>query len=181
MLYHFDGKTPTVGRGSYVSDLARVIGDVEIGENCYIGHGAIIRGDYGRIVIGDGTAVEEGVIIHCPPGGLHLIGKMVTLGHGAILHGNIIGDYSVVGMGAILSIFSETGVWTIVGEGSVVRANQKIESKMVAAGNPAKPIREVNEKDQELWNFGKQVYIDLAKKYLDQGMPEACLATTPTT
>ncbi|MBI9089611.1 MAG: gamma carbonic anhydrase family protein [Desulfobacterium sp.] len=181
MLYHFDGKTPSVGRGSYVSDLARVIGDVEIGDNCYIGHGAIIRGDYGRIVIGDGTAVEEGVIIHSPPGGLYLIGKMVTLGHGAILHGNIIGDYSVVGMGAILSIFSETGEWSIVGEGSVVRSNQKIEPGKVAAGNPARLIRDVNEKDQELWNFGKQVYIDLAEKYLDQGMPEATLAPSPTT
>jgi len=175
MLYHFDGKTPEVGVGSYVSDLARVIGDVTIGANCYIGHGAIIRGDYGRIAIGDGTAVEEGVIIHCPPKGLYLIGKMVTLGHGAILHGNIIGDYSVVGMGAILSIFSETGEWTIVGEGSVVKANQKIESGKVAAGNPAKVIRDVNDMDKELWNYGKKVYIDLAEKYLKQGMPEARL------
>ena len=181
MLYHFDGKTPSVGKGSYVSDLARVIGDVEIGKNCYIGHGAIIRGDYGRIIIGDGTAVEEGVIIHAPPGGFHLIGKMVTLGHGAILHGNIIGDFSVVGMGAILSLFSETGEWSIVAEGTVVKANQKIESRTVTAGNPARNIREVNDKDQKFWNYGKQVYIDLAEKYLKEGMPEATLDPAPTT
>ena len=67
MLYKFDGKVPTVGKGTCVSDIARIIGDVVIGSNCYIGHGAILRGDYGRIEIGDGTAVEEGVIVHAPP------------------------------------------------------------------------------------------------------------------
>jgi carbonic anhydrase/acetyltransferase-like protein (isoleucine patch superfamily) len=84
MLYRFDGKEPTEGRDSYVSDLERLIGNVIIGSNCYIGHGAILRGDYGRIEIGDGTAVEEGVIIHAPPGDMNRIGTKVTIGHGAV-------------------------------------------------------------------------------------------------
>ncbi len=170
MLFEFDGNSPRIGKDSYVSETAQVIGDVTIGDNCYVGHGAIIRGDYGKIEIGNGTAVEEGVIIHAPPKGLHLIGKSVTLGHGAVLHGNIIGDFSVIGMGAILSIFSETGEWSIVGEGSLVRANQKIPSYAVAVGNPAKTVRDVNDGDRELWTYGKQVYVDLAKKHLDQPM-----------
>ena len=170
MIFEFDGNTPEIGDGTYVSETSQVIGNVKIGDNCYIGHGAIIRGDYGRIEIGDGTAVEEGVVIHAPPNGLHLIGKSVTLGHGAVLHGNKIGDYSVIGMGSILSIFSETGEWSIVGEGSVVRANQKISGSTVAVGNPAKERRPVSDGDRELWTYGKQVYVDLAKKYLDQPM-----------
>ncbi len=170
MLFKFDGKSPIIGKDSYVSETAQVIGDVVIGDNCYVGHGAILRGDYGRIEIGNGTAVEEGVVIHSPPTGLHRIGKSVTLGHGAILHGSKIGDFSVIGMGAILSILSQTGEWTIVGEGAVVRANQKIADRMVAVGNPAKVIREVTPGDQELWNYGKKVYVDLALKYLEQGM-----------
>ena len=170
MLFEFDGNSPIIGKDSYVSETAQLIGDVEIGDNCYVGHGAILRGDYGRIEIGDGTAVEEGVVIHSPPTGVHHIGKSVTLGHGAILHGSMIGDFSVVGMGAILSILSETGEWTIVGEGAVVRANQKIGSRVVAVGNPAKIIRDVTPGDQELWNYGKKVYVDLALKYLKQGM-----------
>jgi len=170
MLFEFDGNSPIIGKDSYVSETAQVIGDVVIGDNCYVGHGAILRGDYGRIEIGNGTAVEEGVVIHSPPSGLQRIGKNVTLGHGAILHGRIIGDFSVIGMGAILSILSETGEWTIVGEGAVVRANQKIASRVVAVGNPAKVIRDVTPKDQELWNYGKKVYVDLALKYLKQGM-----------
>ena len=170
MIFEFDGKRPAIGKDSYVSETAQVIGDVVIGDNCYVGHGAILRGDYGRIEIGNGTAVEEAVVIHSPPTGLYRIGKSVTLGHGAILHGNVIGDFSVIGMGAILSIFSETGEWSIVGEGSLVRANQKIAARMVAVGNPAKEIRDVTPGDQEVWNYGKKVYVDLALKYLDQGM-----------
>ncbi len=170
MLYKFDGRQPVVGKDSYVSDIASVIGDVVIGDNCYIGHGAIVRGDYGRIEIGDGTAVEEGVIIHAPPDDVHSIGKKVTIGHGAVIHGKYIGDQAVIGMGAVVSIWAEIGEWAIVAEGSVVKLKQIIPPKVVAAGNPAKIVREISEKDKEFWNWGKQIYIDLAKKYLKIGM-----------
>jgi carbonic anhydrase/acetyltransferase-like protein (isoleucine patch superfamily) len=121
MQYEFDGRTPVISSTAYVSDLATVIGDVVIAENCYIGHGAILRGDYGRIEIGPGTAVEEGVIIHAPPEHVSQIGQKVTLGHGAIIHGTRIADFAVIGMGAILSIWSEVGEWAIVAEGAIVK------------------------------------------------------------
>ena len=170
MLYRFDGKQPVVGKGSYISDNARVIGDVLIGTNCYIGHGAILRGDYGRIEIGNGTAVEEGAIVHAPPKEANRIGKKVTIGHGAVVHGKHIGDQAVIGMGAVTSVWAEIGEWAIVAEGSVVKMKQIIPPKVVAAGNPAKIMRELSEKDEEFWSWGKQLYIDLAKKYLDEGM-----------
>jgi len=170
MLYKFDGKQPVVGENSYVSDTARVIGDVVIEDNCYIGHGAILRGDYGRIEIGDGTAVEEGVIVHAPPNDVNRIGKKVTIGHAAVVHGKYIGDQAVIGMGSVISIWAEIGEWAIVGEGSVVKLKQIIPPKVVAAGNPAKIVREIAEKDQKFWTWGKQIYIDLAKKYLNIGM-----------
>ena len=170
MLYQFDEKQPQVGAGTYVSELAHVIGNVIIGKQCYIGHGAIVRADYGRIVIGDGTAVEEGVITHAPPGDTQTIGCQVTLGHGAICHGRTIGDLAVIGMGAVVSIFSQVGEGSIVAEGSVVKLNQRILEKMVAAGNPARVVRPVSDQEEELWAYGKQVYIDLAAKYLEQEM-----------
>lgn len=170
MLYKFDGKQPAVGKETYVSELACVIGDVVIGDKCYIGHGAIVRGDYGRIEIGDGTAVEEGVIIHAPPGSVNRIGNHVTLGHKAVIHGKSIGDRAVIGMGAVLSILSEVGERAIIAEGSIVKANQIIPDRAVAVGNPAKVVRGVTEEDEELWSYGKKVYVDLAKKYLDEGM-----------
>ncbi len=170
MLYRFHGRTPSIGKETYVSELAQVIGEVVIGDNCYIGHGAILRGDYGRIEIGDGTAVEEGVIIHAPPDHLNRIGRRVTLGHGAILHGSSIGDGAVIGMGAVVSILSEIGEGAIVAEGALVKWGQKIPARMVAVGNPAEVKRAVSPKDEEIWAFGKQLYVDLAKRYLASGL-----------
>ena len=170
MLYRFDGKQPVIGKETYVSETATVIGDVVIGDNCYIGHGAIMRGDYGRIEIGDGTAIEEGVIIHCPPKEIHSIGKSVTVGHGAMIHGKRIGNHAVIGLGAAVSIWSEIGEWAIVAEGAVVKMKQVVPAMTVVAGNPARAVRKVNAEDQKMWNLGKLVYVELAKKYLKEGM-----------
>lgn len=170
MLYAFEGKKPEIAKNAYVSESALVIGDVKVKSNCYIGHGAILRGDYGSIHIGQGTAVEEGVIIHAPPKGTSLIGKRVTIGHGAIIHSAKIGDLSVIGMGAILSIRSEVGTNTIIAEGAIVKAQQKIPRGVVAGGNPAKILRKIAKKDTDYWEWGKDVYIDLAKKYLAGAM-----------
>jgi carbonic anhydrase/acetyltransferase-like protein (isoleucine patch superfamily) len=170
LLYKFDGKSAEIGQGTYVSEEALVIGDVKIGDNCYVGHGAILRGDYGSIFIGTGTAVEEGAIIHAPPHEASLIGERVTIGHGAIIHSTKIGDFSVIGMGAILSIRSEIGANSIVAEGAVVKMRQLIPDKVVAGGNPARVLRAISKKDVEFWTKGKEIYIELARKYLAGSM-----------
>ncbi|MBN2058827.1 MAG: gamma carbonic anhydrase family protein [Deltaproteobacteria bacterium] len=170
MLYRFDGNQPVVGKDSYISETASVIGNVLIGNNCYVGHGVILRGDYGRIEIGNGTALEEGVLVHAGPGKTYKIGKRVTAGHCAVLHGEIISDNAVIGMGAIVSLFSKIGEWAIVAEGSIVKSKQVVPPRVVVAGNPARFVRDLKEKDKEFWKGGKQTYIDLAKKYLDIGM-----------
>ena len=164
-LYQFGDRVPIIGKGTYISDSARVIGDVVIGNDCYIGHGVILRGDYGSISIGSGSAVEENVTMHAPPNGLCVIGKKVTIGHGAIIHCNRIEDYAVIGMGAILSFEAEIGKWAIVGEGCVVPANKKIPAEKVVVGNPAKIKGEVKKRQKEFWLYGKQLYIDLAHQY----------------
>jgi carbonic anhydrase/acetyltransferase-like protein (isoleucine patch superfamily) len=171
MFFRFDGKQPQVGkRGTYVSETAQVIGDVRIGDLCYIGHGAILRGDYGTIEIGDGTAIEEGVIVHAPPEDRCSIGQGVTIGHGAIVHAKRIGDFAGIGMGAILSIRSEIGEGSIIAEGAVVKKEQKIPESIIAGGNPARKIKDVTERERDFWNYGRKVYRDLAQKYCDIGM-----------
>ena len=172
MVYRFEDKCPVWGEGTWIAPSAQVIGDVRIGKNCYIGHGAIVRGDYGTVLIGDGTAVEEGVVIHAPPGRTAAIGNHVTLGHGAIVHGERLGDWVVVGMNAVTSIGSEVGEWSIVGEGAIVKQNGVIEAGKVAVGAPAKPVRDTLERDKEWWAPMKKVYEDLAGRYLAGGMQE---------
>jgi carbonic anhydrase/acetyltransferase-like protein (isoleucine patch superfamily) len=170
MLYRFDQRAPVIGVGAYVSETATVIGDVRIGSRCYIGHGAILRGDHGTIEIGDGTAVEEGVIIHAPPGECSFIGNGVVLGHGAIIHSKTIGDFAGIGMGAILSIHSEVGRASVVAEGAIVRKGQVVPESVVMAGNPARKIRDLSEDDKAFWAHSRQVYIDLAARYCEKGM-----------
>jgi carbonic anhydrase/acetyltransferase-like protein (isoleucine patch superfamily) len=170
MLYEFQQRRPTVGRESYVSETALIVGDVRIGNSCYIGHGAILRGDLGAIEIGPGTAVEEGVIIHVIPQQVCRVGERVTIGHGAIIHAASIGDRALIGMGAVLSIDSVIGTNAIVAEGSVVRMGQTIPEGVVAGGNPAVVIRKITAQEKEYWDMGADLYIDLAKQYLGPGL-----------
>ena len=170
MLYRFRNREPQVGKDTYVSEQAVVIGDVRIGDNCYIGHGAILRGDYGTIEIGPGTAVEEGVIMHAPPNEVCRVGTKVTIGHGAVIHSKSIGDYAVIGMGAVVSLLSEVGEDSIVAEGAAVRMRQVVPPRVLVSGCPAKVVKETSAENKQLWEYGKQLYIDLAKEYLRDGM-----------
>ena len=170
MYYRFDGKEPVIGEGTYVSETAIVIGDVTIGKNGYIGHGVILRGDYGAIVAGDGAVIEEGVVIHAPPGKTCRIGKGVVLGHGAIVHAALIGDYAGIGMGSILSVHSSVGYESVIAEGAVVKRGQAIPEGIIVAGNPARKIRQVEDKDRELWAYTRKIYGEVAQKYLALGM-----------
>jgi carbonic anhydrase/acetyltransferase-like protein (isoleucine patch superfamily) len=170
MIYAFDGKEPDISKRAYVSHDAVVLGDVKIADDCYVGPGAILRADYGRIEIGNGTAVEEGVLFHVYPDSTCAIGERVTLGHGAIIHARRIDDFAVIGMGAVVSIDAIVGEGSIVAEGTVVRMKQLIPPSVVVAGNPAKVIRKVTQQDDKRWKEGKQHYIDLVKKYLQLGL-----------
>lgn len=164
-LYRFGDRIPVVEKSAYVSESAQVIGDVVIESDCYIGHGAIVRGDYGSIRVGGGTAVEENATIHIRPHGKSLIGKKVTIGHGAIVHSNRIDDFAVIGMGAILSFDVEIGEWAIVAEGCVIPMGTKIPPEKIMMGVPAKIAGEVQQSQKDFWLYGKQLYIDLAHRY----------------
>ena len=162
-IYEFENKKPSIGRGTFVFNSADVIGDVTIGENCYIGPGARIRGDYGSIRIGSDTAVEENVVIHARPDDITVIDNHVTLGHASIIHNAIIHDWAVIGMGAIVSDWAEIGEWAVVAEGAVVKNKQKIPNKAIAVGVPAKVVSEISMDYQKQWTKYKQIYSDLAK------------------
>ena len=164
-VYSFEGKVPEIGKSAYVHESAQIVGDVVIGEECFIGAGAIIRGDYGAIRIGPRTAVEEGCIIHAPPRTTCKIGKDVTIGHGAIIHCAKIEDFAVIGMGAIISISTVVGKWAIVGEGGVVTTDRKIPPRKVVAGYPAGIVGDTTEEQQKFWSRRKEIYVELCHRY----------------
>jgi phenylacetic acid degradation protein len=165
VLYRFEGKEPKIGEGTYVSHSAEVIGNVSIGRQCYIGPGAKIRGDYGTILIGNKTSIEENCVLHARPNETCRVGNMVTVGHGAILHNCTVKDYAVIGMGAIVSDYAVVGVWSVIAEGCVVKNKQVIENQKIVAGVPAKIVGEVSKDYQRLWTSYKKLYAELALKY----------------
>ena len=164
-IYRYGNKVPEIGKDCFISDSARVIGDVTIGNNCYIGHGSIIRGDYGKIEIGNGTAIEENAVLHIRPDGLLKIENNVTIGHGAIVHGKLIKENAVVGMGAVISFDVVVGKWSIIAEGCVLNSGIEIGDEKIVAGVPHKIIGRTMKKHKEFWTYGKRLYNDLAKEY----------------
>ncbi len=164
-IYEINGRRPTIGKGAWIAPTAEVIGDVRIGANCYIGFGAILRGDYGTIEIGAETAIEEGVIVHARPGGLTTFGKAVTVGHMAMIHNATIEDYAVIGMQAMISDFSTVGSWAIIAEQSLVKRNQEITAETIWAGAPAVEKGPIQERHKTEWQLAKKVYVNLAGQY----------------
>ena len=164
-VYRYGERIPKIGKNSYVSDSARVIGDVTIGDNCYIGHGAIVRGDYGKIIIGDGTAIEENAVLHIRPGGILELEDHVTVGHGAIVHGRTIKSHAVIGIGSVIGFDVVIGSWAIVAEGCVIPQKSIVPDEKIAGGVPFGIIGDVENRHKEFWTYGKQLYVDLAREY----------------
>jgi carbonic anhydrase/acetyltransferase-like protein (isoleucine patch superfamily) len=171
-IYEFENKKPIIGKGTFIFKSADVIGDVVIGENCYIGPGARIRGDYGSIKIGKNTAIEENVVIHARPDDLTIIGNNVTIGHSSIIHNAVINDWAIIGMGAIVSDWAEIREWAVVAEGAVVKNKQTIPSKSIAIGVPAKIVSDINLEYEKQWTKYKEIYSDLARKRLPNSLKE---------
>jgi phenylacetic acid degradation protein len=166
-IWEFEGKKPVIGKGTFVPETADVIGDVEIGEDCFVGVGARLRGDYGKIRIGNRTSIQENVVIHARDQGETLVGSNVQLGHGCILHNANVKDNAVVGVGAILTDFAVVGDWAIIGEGAVVKG--EVPDGKIALGIPAKVIGEVQEKHKKEWVYYKSKYAELARDRYPRG------------
>jgi carbonic anhydrase/acetyltransferase-like protein (isoleucine patch superfamily) len=164
-VYEFEGLAPAVASDAYVSETAILIGDVRISRRVYVGHGAILRADYGTILVDEESAVEEGVIIHINPGATCHVERRVTIGHGAKIHCPHIRTEAVIGIGAILSFGVEVGKGAIVAEGAVVPNGRTVPEETVVAGNPARTIGPVSGKSREFWTYGKDLYVDLVRRY----------------
>lgn len=139
------GKTPKIGEGTYLSETAAVIGDVEMGTQCSIWFNAVIRGDVHYIKMGDKVNVQDNAMLHCTYEKFPLnIGNNVSIGHNAIVHGCTIQDNVLIGMGAIVMDDCLVESNSIVGAGSVVTQGTHIKSGEVWGGIPAKKIKDIS-------------------------------------
>lgn len=168
MMKRFAGKFPKVHKTAFISDTAVLIGDVTIGKDSSIWFGAVLRGDMHYIKIGKNTSIQDNSVLH---GTLDkyptVIGDNVSIGHGALVHGCVIGNNCIVGMGAIILEGASIGDWCIVGAGAVVPEGAAISSGCVVMGVPAKVVhRSTNIQKERITNNWKQ-YVKLKDKYLN--------------
>lgn len=161
MIYEFDGFIPVVHESAFVHPQAVVTGNVIIGKDVYIGPGAAIRGDWGEIIIEDGCNVQENCTIHMFPGTTVLLKASAHVGHGAIIHGATLGRNCLIGMNAVIMDDADIGDESIIGALSFVKAGASIPPRTIAAGNPAKVIREVSDEMIAWKTKGTELYQQL--------------------
>ncbi|MES2849766.1 MAG: transferase hexapeptide repeat family protein [Bacteroidota bacterium] len=145
MIYEFDSYRPVIHETAFIHPQAYVTGNVVIGAKVYVGPGAAIRGDWGRIIIEDGCNVQENCTLHMFPGVTVLLKQGAHIGHGAIIHGATIGKNCLIGMNAVIMDNVVLGDECIVGALSFIKADEVFENRSLIVGNPAKKIKDVSD------------------------------------
>jgi len=158
MTYQFKSFIPVVDPSSFIHPLAAVTGNVVIGKHCYIGPGAALRGDWGKIILEDGCNVQENCCIHMFPGTTVLLKAGSHIGHGAIIHGAEIGKNCMVGMNAVVMDNVVLGDECIVGALTLIRADEIIPARSVVVGNPSKIVKSVTDNMLAWKTAGTQLY-----------------------
>src|SRR5687768_2233423 len=166
-IYSFEGVVPVVHPTAFVHPQATVTGHVVIGKDVYIGPGCALRGDWGKIIIEDGCNVQENCTVHMFPGVTVLLKEAAHIGHGAIIHGATIGRNCLVGMNAVIMDEVELGDECIVGALSFIKGFEKVPSRSLIVGNPAKVIKEVSDEMIQWKTEGTKLYQQLPKLCFD--------------
>lgn len=167
MIYSFKGFIPVVDPSSFIHPQAAITGNVIIGKNCYIGPGAALRGDWGQIIIEDGCNVQENCTIHMFPGVTVTLKQGAHIGHGAIIHGAVIGKNCLVGMNAVIMDNVELGDESIIGALSFISQDEKIPARSLVVGNPGKIIKEVTDEMMAWKTEGTKLYQALPKEMFE--------------
>lgn len=167
MIYTFQGHVPVIHPTSFVHPQAAVTGQVVIGKKCYIGPGAAIRGDWGKIIIEDGCNVQENCTIHMFPGVTVHLHKGAHIGHGAIIHGATIGRHCLIGMNAVIMDEVVLGDECIVGALSFIKQGEVYAKRSLIVGNPAKMIKKVSAEMMQWKKQGTAIYQQLPQQCKD--------------
>ena len=171
----FNDKQPIIGESVYIDESAVVIGDVTLGDDVSIWPTAVVRGDVESIKIGDGTNVQDGSVLHVTHAGRFTaqgypltIGKGVTIGHKAVVHACTVGDYCLIGIGAIIMDDAVLEDYVMLGAGALVPPVNRLESGYLYVGSPARQVRPLKESEKEFLEYSAEHYIHLKNEHLKQ-------------
>ncbi|MDD2760780.1 MAG: gamma carbonic anhydrase family protein [Methylomonas sp.] len=169
----FNGTHPSIGDKVYIDATAVVIGQVTLGDDVSIWPNCVVRGDVEAIGIGAGSNVQDGSVLHVshagdysPTGHKLNIGRGVTIGHRAVVHGCTIGDYCLIGIGAIVMDGAELEDYVMLGAGALVPPGKKLQTGHLYVGAPAKPIRQLSDDEKNFLEYSYRHYIHLKNQYL---------------
>lgn len=163
--YEFEGLVPVVDPTAFVHPTAVLIGDVHIGPGCFVGPLATLRGDFGRIVLGEGANFQDSCVFHSFPGTVATLARDGHVGHGAVLHGCRVGEGVLVGMNAVVLDRAVVGAYSFVAAHSLVPEGFEVPPRTLVRGVPAKVARELTDAELEWKANGTKVYQELAVRY----------------
>ena len=165
MMLSFGGKMPRDEGAVFVAANATVLGDVTLGRGVNIWYGAVLRADEGALILGENSNVQDNAVLHCDPGGQVVLGKNVTVGHSALVHGCTVGDNTLIGMGAIVLNGAKIGSDCIVGAGALVTGKMDAPDGSMILGSPAKVVRPLKPEEIEGNRAAMEEYLEAAAQY----------------
>lgn len=163
-IYQFAGITPVIHPSAFLHPSAEVIGDVIIEDNVYIGPLAVLRGDFGRLIVRSGTNIQDNCVMHGFPNEDTVLEQNVHVGHGAIVHGCHIEENTLIGMNAVVMDLARIGKESIVGANSFVKTKSHYEPRSMIIGSPARRVRAVTDEELGWKENGTTLYQHLAKR-----------------
>lgn len=157
---------PRVAPDAYIATDATVVANVEVGPEASVWHQAVLRGDVAPIVLGAQSNVQDGAVVHVADDRPAIIGRLVTVGHKAIVHACTVEDEVLVGMGAIILDGARVGTRSIIGANATVKQGMEIPPGSLVLGTPAKIVRTLSEAEQEEIKMWALRYVRLSREYL---------------
>lgn len=165
MIYQLENRQPRIAADAFVADNATIIGSVTLETLTNVWFNAVLRGDNDDIIIGEGSNVQDGCVLHTDPGLRLLVGAGVTIGHMVMLHGCKIGDHSLIGIGARVLNGATIGAESIVAAGSLVPERKSFPDGVMLMGTPAKVVRELTPEQRKALRVPAEIYVANGQRY----------------
>ncbi len=167
-IYKYADQQPSIDTGVYVAETADVIGQVTLRRNVSIWYQAVLRGDTEHLEVGEDSNIQDGAVLHADPGFPLIVGKGVTVGHQAMLHGCRIGDGSLVGIQAVILNGAEIGKNCLVAAGAVIKEGASFPDNSLIVGAPARVVRELSAEVVENLRKNAENYVERGRLHAEQ-------------
>ncbi|GAA0346440.1 gamma carbonic anhydrase family protein [Bowmanella denitrificans] len=166
MRYRIGGKAPRIGRDVFIAPDAQIIGDVALEEQASVWFNVVMRGDNELIQVGADTNVQDGSVLHTDIGYPLTLGKGVTVGHKVTLHGCDVGDYSLIGINAVVLNGAKIGRYCLIGANTLITENMQIPDRSLVLGSPGKVVRSLTDEQCNMLEASAAHYVQNGKRYL---------------